>query len=62
MRFAQRARADRTMWHDWFAWHPVRTLSGDWVWLETVLRKGRETIIANGDGQPEPWWEWMYVA
>jgi hypothetical protein len=29
-------------WAEWFAWYPVRTLSGEWVWLETVMyRKGR---------------------
>lgn len=27
-------------WHDWFAWRPVRLRMGEWVWLETVQRKG----------------------
>lgn len=30
-------------WHKWFAWHPVqRIVDGDhqWVWLETIYRKG----------------------
>jgi hypothetical protein len=49
----------KTNWHDWFAWHPVRTPEG-WVWLETIRRKGRRTLIANGDGQPEHVWEWEY--
>lgn len=22
----------------WFAWYPVRTTSGEWVWLERVKR------------------------
>jgi hypothetical protein len=52
----------REDWHDWFAWHPVRTLAGDYVWLERVLRKGRRALIANGDGQPEYTWEWEYQA
>lgn len=24
------------VWRAWFAWYPVRTLSGQWVWLERV--------------------------
>ena len=27
-------------WHDWFAWHPVRTLWHGWRWLCTVERRG----------------------
>ena len=26
-------------WHGWFAWYPVLTLDGTWVWLTTVVRK-----------------------
>jgi hypothetical protein len=27
-------------WHPWFAWRPVWGAgSGQWLWLETVLRK-----------------------
>lgn len=25
-------------WHRRFAWFPVRTIDGTWVWLETVER------------------------
>lgn len=31
---------DKTQWHDWFAWYPVRVAEGDCRWLETVERKG----------------------
>lgn len=26
-------------WHDWFAWRPVRTWTGQLVWLQTVQRR-----------------------
>jgi hypothetical protein len=34
----------------WYAWHPVKLLSGRWAWLETVLRT-RITICVLGDEQ-----------
>jgi len=27
-------------WHRYFAWHPVRTEEGKWLWLKYVCRKG----------------------
>jgi hypothetical protein len=62
VRFGRPSKRDRTAWHSWFAWRPVRTLHGDYVWLETVLRKGWKVLIANGDGQPETMWHWEYMA
>jgi len=33
----------RSVWHRWFAWHPVLVSVGEefacWVWLETLERK-----------------------
>ena len=33
----------RSLWHHWFAWHPVVVTADDelenWVWLERVERK-----------------------
>lgn len=29
----------KTNWHKWFAWYPVRIASGDCRWLEHVERK-----------------------
>lgn len=26
-------------WHGWFAWYPVQTLTGEWVWFSTIIRK-----------------------
>lgn len=62
MRFRLPTRPDKAEWHDWFAWCPVRTLHGEYAWLERVLRKGRQTLIANGDGEPEDIWVWEYQA
>ena len=28
----------RSKWRPWFAWRPVRTIDGFWIWLETVER------------------------
>ena len=27
-------------WHLWFAWRPVKTLNGRWVWLRRLYRSG----------------------
>lgn len=37
MRFKVRRR-DLSVWHRWFAWHPVCTENA-WVWLEYVERR-----------------------
>ena len=49
------------MWHDWFAWHPVRVPNegNTMVWMETVKRKGQFHSI----GTPlagATWWSWEY--
>jgi hypothetical protein len=31
-------------WHDWFAWHPVNTVCGSFVWLETARRRWNPNI------------------
>lgn len=30
-----------TGWSPWFAWHPVRTVEGRWLWFITVKRRMR---------------------
>lgn len=32
-------KSDLSVWRDHFAWWPVRTESGIWVWLEPVDRR-----------------------
>ena len=43
------------MWHNWFAWHPVRVPNegNTMVWLETVRRKG---FVYGYTGH----WVWKY--
>ncbi len=30
---------DKEPWTKWYAWRPVRTVSGRWMWLETVYQQ-----------------------
>jgi hypothetical protein len=32
-------RRDYKIWHRWFAWFPLKTQDGTWVWLETIWRR-----------------------
>lgn len=34
----KRPQFDWSKWHAWFAWHPVTTKSGIFVWLEWIER------------------------
>ena len=45
-------------WHYWFAWHPIRTWDGRWVWLRKVQRRliqRHQYIDHEGDDQ---WWQY----
>lgn len=33
--------ADRSWWHRWFAWYPVRVENNQCCWLEFVYRKSK---------------------
>ena len=65
MRIRVRKPVDRYralhMWHNWFAWHPVRVptngnMSGmTMVWMETIERKGK--FYSYG---MEGAWDWKY--
>lgn len=46
MRWPITKEPDTTVWHKWFAWHPVKAhastdtlLNSHWIWLETVWRR-----------------------
>jgi len=32
-------RRDPAEWSRWFAWYPVRSMDGQYLWLETVERR-----------------------
>lgn len=36
----------------WFAWHPVKTECGDWVWLTWVREEIDETPLLFGAWHP----------
>lgn len=51
---------DKTLWHRWFAWHPVVVDvkddgSQEYVWLEYVQRCGIYYSWIEGS-----YWEWNY--
>lgn len=31
---------EKTKWHDWFAFYPVKTISGKRCFFKTILRRG----------------------
>ena len=39
---ASGARAMTTPWQRWFAWRPVRLISGGWCWLRQIERRWRD--------------------
>ena len=61
MRWSRQPRTpkDKTRWHGWFAWHPVKMESTSMhdpivrVWLERVEREG--TWIMTGLGMRMMW-------
>ena len=38
---AQPTDASYTEWQKWFAWKPVKTMTGEKVWLRTIYRRQR---------------------
>jgi hypothetical protein len=47
-------------WHLWFAWRPVRTFDGRWVWLRTVRRRLIQKHDYLPQGGPDSWWQFRY--
>ena len=48
----------KEVWHDWFAWHPVRLgTTHDCRWLETIQRKGKFVCYWH-----DSYWDWEYKA
>lgn len=41
-------RLNRAEWHAWFAWFPIDTFGGRWVWLEWVERKWTQDAGISG--------------
>ncbi len=62
MRFRTHNEVTMRLWHDHFAWLPVKARN-TWVWLETVKRKGtlhcERGVWGTGLGEYEPGRSWM---
>lgn len=41
----------------WFAWRPVRLVTGKWAWLRNVHRTRRGTVRFNPETD-RTWWEY----
>ena len=55
-----------TNWHDWFAWYPVQvknyeTMQWQWVWLETLKRKGTYVYL-NKNYSSSGHWDFKYIS
>ena len=37
-------------WHQWYAWHPVKTIGGNRVWLKQIYRRTQQTIFRRYAG------------
>lgn len=54
--FRSRVGLDKSLWHRWYAWRPVKVGEDDWRWLEYVRRKG-EYFNWPGDS----YWRYEYL-
>ena len=51
----ERFKFARSMpWTAWYAWYPVKTISGRWIWRTTVYRKKGNNYVDNED------WAWYF--
>ena len=48
---------ERTTWHIWFTWYPVRIGKNDCRWLENVERRGNLEFNESGK-----YWNYEYRA
>jgi len=46
---------DAWVWHEWFAWRPVK-VNGGWVWLRTIMRR---LVFPNYDCEQLPVWRYV---
>ena len=48
------AHAEGNPWRPWFAWRPVKTVTGELVWWDTVYRQVGNTYV------DQEHWTWYY--
>jgi len=47
MKCKSRKVKDKTIWHEWFVWHPIK-IDNFWLWLQYVERKGDSRVSLGG--------------
>lgn len=52
---------NKLKWHSWFAWYPVDTVDGMFVWFQTVQRRQVDVGYAQDDmlGHSNTYWEYQ---
>lgn len=58
MKFNCTPKNFKLIWHDWFAWRPVRVADNDCRWLETIARRGNIEYTYEGTR----YWNYEYKA
>ena len=63
MRFKIKKRqpVDKTDWHPWFAWFPVKIGSERYAWLEIVQRRGTWIEKGYDPNGPDGCWKFEYI-
>jgi len=52
-------QSSKVIWHEWFAWYPVKVARFDCRWLEHVQRIGTPVPTSFGSFLL---WDWKYKA
>ena len=52
---SQTWRINGTHGSEWFAWYPVQSKSGEWMWLENVWRTRDDFLCRAPDGIIQYW-------
>ncbi len=58
MRSKVRHDIDKTEWHPWFVWYPLRVYHNgnmQWIWLEWLERKRNHHIDGQSYWNIRPW-------
>ena len=61
MRWTNKDKKDKTGWHEWFAWYPVKAIANGAetrIWLKKILRRRKWTAKFGRYGKTL--YEWTY--
>jgi len=45
-------------WINWFAWYPVKTWEGEWLWLRVIERRRMRLHSYLRPDAPFYWWQY----